>query len=399
MRRSLFQVVNYGVFLSVLICVLRSFYVAHQVTIQEFENNSSRENDPPTIIDNNNNKPTNATSSSKSPHPDLLLTVPFYVYDELDWSKATFGGIPVREYATGSPSVPRKSIKHSNDYWFGMASLTHPLRTKDPSKAKLFVVPMLMNYFDEKAVHLRSHNLCIQGLCNKKLLESAAHTLNGSVWFQRYPERHIVTTSHYAYARQWWQDRKPKILRDTLYQMNAITFENLPTNVSPERRHFASYLVGGGCNLVDTSNTPKLYDLAMIAGFKPEIEDRHKVCDWIIGPTNNHNNNNWSMPICGKGDMCPTLAQAKLGFHVRGDTFGSQRLMDTILSGTVPIFTRIEQYGIQPPWINWTKISYFINLNNTSTPEEFQKSLHNILDPDEQQGRLLQQKHQAVLEN
>jgi hypothetical protein len=282
-----------------------------------------------------------------------------------------------------------------------MASLKHPMRTKDPSQAKLFVVPILMNYFDEKAVHLRTHNLCFRGLCNKKLLESAGHTLNSSVWFQRYPERHIVTTSHYAYARQWWQDRKPKIIRDTLYQMNAITFENLPTNVSPERRHFASYLVGGGCQnlgvVVDNTTTTKLYDLAMIAGFKPEIEDRQKVCDWIRnGPTNN-----WSMPICGKGDMCPTLAQAKLGFHVRGDTFGSQRLMDTILSGTVPIFTRIEQYGIQPPWINWTKLSYFINLDNTSTPEEFQKSLHHILghDDEQQQQGGLQQRHQAVLEN
>jgi hypothetical protein len=34
-----------------------------------------------------------------SPPPDLLLSVPFYVYEDLAWTKATFMGGPVREFA------------------------------------------------------------------------------------------------------------------------------------------------------------------------------------------------------------------------------------------------------------------------------------------------------------
>jgi hypothetical protein len=79
---------------------------------------------------------TNRTKEEQSSW--LLLSVPFYVYDELDWSNMTIGGNPVSA-VTG---------KHTNDYWFLQTSLRHPMRTRDPAQAKLFVVPILMNIYD-----------------------------------------------------------------------------------------------------------------------------------------------------------------------------------------------------------------------------------------------------------
>jgi hypothetical protein len=77
--------------------------------------------------------------------------------------------------------------------------------------------------------------------------------------------------------------------------------------------------------------------------------------------------------------MCPALANAKLGFHVRGDTPSASRLFDTILSGTVPIFTNIQQYQVLPEWIDWKAISYFVNVNE-SNAKAFVQQVRDILD-------------------
>ncbi len=160
---------------------------------------------------------------------------------------------------------------------------------------------------------------------------------------------------------------------------------------------FSSYLVGNPCPITSETTTRKLYDLVLIATLKPtdkRFADRQRICEWI-----HHNNNNntaaaaaWNLlvPICGTGVQCPTLAQSKFGLHVRGDTLGSQRLMDTLLSGTVPIFTRIKQYQVQPPWIDWDQLSYFVNVTTQST---FIESLAKIL----QDERGYQQRHESVL--
>jgi len=66
------------------------------------------------------------------------------------------------------------------------------------------------------------------------------------------------------------------------------------------------------------------------------------------------------------------LAQSRFGFHVRGDTFGANRLFDTILSGTVPIFTFKEQYDILPQWVDWKGLSYFVSI---TTEDAFTESL------------------------
>jgi hypothetical protein len=234
-------------------------------------------------------------------------------------------------------------------------------------------------------------------MCNDNLLDYASLTLKKSLWFQQYPERHIVVASHYASSMPSWRERHPpKSLKKALYQCNTITFENAHHYVSPERLTFPSYSVGRACDPVDT----KLYDVALIATRHTDragFEDREFVCHGLgFGSSSNSTTSNVGMPICGPGEQCPALAQAKLGFHVRGDTFGSNRLMDTVLSGTVPIFTRIEQFAIQPPWINWTKLSYFVDLANLTSPEDLPKFLHNILVHDKEG---MEQRHKEVLDN
>ena len=136
----------------------------------------------------------------------------------------------------------------------------------------------------------------------------------------------------------------------------------------------------------------KLQQIGMIANLETDFEpnqhlfqDRRNICDWI------RNKPNVSVSICGQGKQCPALASSKFGLHVRGDTFGSQRLMDTILSGTVPIFTRTEQYAIVPRWIDWSKISVFLNLSSEGT---FSADLERILSDEG-----YEQKYKTLLEN
>ena len=75
-----------------------------------------------------------------------VLDVPFYVYEDLAWEDATVDGVPIHE------SVVRHHLtdnnKHTDDYWFMLAALRHPMRTLDPADAKLFVVPPLLNCYE-----------------------------------------------------------------------------------------------------------------------------------------------------------------------------------------------------------------------------------------------------------
>jgi hypothetical protein len=127
------------------------------------------------------------------------------------------------------------------------------------------------------------------------------------------------------------------------------------------------------------------------APFKPNnhlFQDRRNICQWI----QNKSHINVTASNCGEGQQCSALADAQFGFHTRGDTFGSSRLMDTLLSGTVPIFTRMEQYQCLPKWINWTAISYFVPL---SSQTNFSTALNNVI----RDKKGYQERYQAVLEN
>lgn len=113
------------------------------------------------------------------------------------------------------------------------------------------------------------------------------------------------------------------------------------------------------------------------------------ICSWL-----NKYNETFRMEFCGHGSMCPTLANAKFGFHVRGDSHGSGRLFDTILSGTVPIFTLKKQYHILPQWFQWEKISYFIDMKLVNETE-FVKELQIIISD----SRTYSEKHYLVMKN
>ena len=336
-------------------------------------------------------------SPSSSPSlSSLLLSVPFYVYEELAWTNATLGGVSL-ETIVSAPGG-RGLGKHSNDYWFMKAALRHPQRTLDPSKAKLFVVPLLLNLYSLRVFEdLDAQNVTICNsynsnpssmtanvICERDLLVLAGKALNQSRWFHRHQGRdHIATTSHYGYKLKGHL-KMPALLRQAIYKCNSITFEQRRYN-DPTRIQFPSYLVGAPC----PPDQKKLYDLALIASIKPNDErfvDRRRICDWIAHDTN------YSIPICGPGLQCPVLAQAKFGFHVRGDTWGSQRLMDTILSGTVPIVTRQEQYHVVPSWIDWNQLTYYANV---STRQAFLDSLNHILQDMEGYHR----RHDAIIQN
>lgn len=91
------------------------------------------------------------------------------------------------------------------------------------------------------------------------------------------------------------------------------------------------------------------------------------------------------------GDQCPALAQAKYGFHIRGDTYGSNRLMDTLLSGSVPLFTNATvQQEILPDFIPWAHLGYDVDITSEAalkadlskllaqSPDEYARKLKTI---------------------
>ena len=353
----------------------------------------------------------------------LLLNVPFYVYEDIARLSDTFlGGIPVEQ------AISQRWQKHSLDYWFAQSSLYHPMRTHDPSQAKLFVIPLLMNLYSlrvyspsspvnahRNVTQSRNVTLCWniandnkdkgvlqkEELCDKAMLKYATNVLNESAWFHRNQGRdHIVVTSHFGYKLKG-KLNMPPLLRKIIASCNAVSYENRKYNIG-SRQSYPSLLVGNPCPLLDqqerhhqtqplrSTQIKKTHQVAFIGNLLDPggkfYEDRANICRWI-NETNIHSlstsyyqqEEGEPLPIvstCGRGSQCPTLRLAKYGFHVKGDTFGSQRLMDALLSGTVPLFTRIEQYEIVPPWINWTKLSYFVNVSNQ---QSFQSTLSRLL--------------------
>ena len=150
----------------------------------------------------------------------------------------------------------------------------------------------------------------------------------------------------------------PPVYQNMLFQSSNIQLEDKATN-NPERWSQPKMHVGRVCPL----SRHKTQDIAMIATFKPEdarFRDREQeLCSWLrTSPTT------IQMEHYGTaGTMCPGLSEGKLGLHVRGDTPSSSRLFDsTLLSGTVPVFAREEQFAALPSWIDWDRISYFVDV-------------------------------------
>jgi len=351
--------------------------------------------------------------------PGLRLQVPFYVYENtaLDWSNATtkfhffrpnhlkdkFTTLGLDPRATCSDAnLPEEDCeykltqnssydvyKHSEDHWMLHHALyNHPMRTRDPSQAKLFFVPTLLNAL---AIHIfRKEPFCVHvgetTECNKTLLlDQTDAALWESPWFQRHlGQDHIVVDSHYYKSGGLWHMKN-----SSLNMCNHISFEQrLNDKYLQERIHakdardkrfyLSSPYIGSPC---PTNNTQtKIADFAMIASLKPKtvgFESRDKICAWLA-------EGNYSVSICGRGDMCPALAESRFGFHPRGDTWGSNRLLDTLLSGTVPIYTGVWQYGILPQDIGipWKELGYYVSV---SSRKSFEEGLQQLLNTTEEE--------------
>ena len=395
---------------------------------------------------------------------ELLLSVPYYVYEDLVWKNATF----FQKNISDSVLNHIQPIKHHDDYWMMLASLRHPMRTDDPSKAKLFFIPALMNHHDATVdlwdFSRQENTFCWNGLCRDKLMAYTANILNSSEWYNKYPERHIAVASFYSSGYSCWHEYGRKHgMKEILSNIHLITFEDgklvdvnedISVN-SLERLRLPKYYVGTACvdedeqqeealssfvlegdsstnggysflgNRKSSSSRPTLakqHDLTMIATMRPndpKRKDRSNICDWVqefndhVASKNNGTNENEftsfadaaigiqrretktkpiDMPVCGRGTQCPALGQAKFGFHVRGDTWGSNRLMDLLLSGTVPIFTHQEQYNVLCDWIDWKRLSFYLPLKDI--PKElFWEKLQTILNDEEG----YQQRYETIL--
>lgn len=341
------------------------------------------------------------------------LRVKFYVYENgLNWENATImsESVGTFKYPKGEPLV---HFKHSSDYWMLQAALRHPLRTTDPAQAKLFYVPTLMNVLFEMK-HSSSRvgmplNLCVNGTCGfDALMKSANQLLGESPYFQASQGYdHILVSCHsdsdaaYTKSQAFYNGRH----RNHLWATSKIIFEDRfrppIVDADPKRQphHIPHLYVAHGCPY--NSTTTKEQDLAMIASLhyeqtnsvvKARFKPRRDLCEWL-SPQNatTMNTLNYSMAICGEGNQCPALSQARYGFHVAGDTLGANRLQDTILSGTVPIFTDLQQYNILPSFIPWRDLSEHVTLKSE---EDFRHSLAAIL---QQPSHVYKTKRQMVL--
>lgn len=302
--------------------------------------------------------------------PDLLVSVPFYVYEEWSWLNAYWlkqnGNIEtVEEFNVN------KGFKHGDDYWFLKSAMNHPMRTTDMSKAKLFFVPTLLNHFDYSLRGKVKRQLCLNAtICEFDLIQHTQQHLSTSEAFSLYPERHVIVRSYFSARAKDWDSRhasgRPSyssFFMQMVPQMQTVVYESKDfVQRGPPKfgRHLLpSYHVGARCENSSITHN-KTLDVAMIARMHPKYDGRQHLCQWLKQKPH-------IKSYCGKGDRCPALAQSKFGFHVAGDTFGSQRLMDILNSGTVPIFTQLDQYTIQGGWIDWDQLSYYIPVHNDST--------------------------------
>ena len=300
-----------------------------------------------TFESNNNASKPNGTDKERIQQEtndyQSLLSVPFYIYDDLLWCEnATIGG-----NITFTQSMKIYFPKHTDDYWFSKAALSHPMRTHDPTKAKLYIVPTLLNALSDQLLFFKKR-FCVNGICNENFLRFVDKYLADSPWYQRNEGRdHIMVASHWG---------AHEVLRDLRHVKNCnfIGYENIRCN-NRDRLTIPKIMVGSPCQL----ETSKSKDVAMIASMQniTTFESRWKICQWVQA-------SNYTVSACGSGNQCPALARAKYGFHARGDTFGSNRLFDTILSGTVPIFTFREQYDILPSFIDWEAFSEFADVRS-----------------------------------
>lgn len=340
-------------------------------------------------------------TQSKKPHK-FHLDVPFYVYadnDLLDWSNMTIGGKP---YHPVYPSGHSDDGKHVDDYWLMRAALKHPMRTVNPEEAQLFFVPVLLNvlvqysgyevgFMYRKGLWTQHGILCVNGNENcyergqgKELIKEINQALGLSPYFRRKNGKdHVIVTSH------WLSRYYPKGMKN-IFSCNSLHFENerVIPKMKKKRVRMPGFYTGSGCPI-----SKKTEDVVLVASLN-KFKSRREICDWVKKRASldksqlGAGGKKLMVRNCGTGNQCPALSEARHGFHVKGDTFGSNRLMDTIMSRTIPIFTDKRQYDILPSFIPWRNMSYMIDTSDLGASlepilydeDEYQKKMKVLLD-------------------
>ena len=311
-------------------------------------------------------------------NPDLLLNVPFYVYEDEflnnvkilnitkmyehaveenyhENSKSTNsanGNVTFLEFAETF-----KYFKHWGDVHFIRSALQHPMRVLNPEDAKIFVVPSLLTY-DITTVLYHGREVRYP---TKIRLTRMNKELRRSPWFQRNNGADHIAPVAYFLAEGLLQGMFPILSQCNLVQFSESSLD--PNYILPKyqqnRTMFKIFKVGSPCKTVKFFQKTRDYAFVGKLHGNKHYQNRHyknrrDVCKWM-------NTTNHSSSVCGLGYQCPHLSQALLGFHIRGDSISSNRLFDTLLSATVPVFTLKLQYGAQPEWYDWDKIIYFAN--------------------------------------
>ncbi|GFH45317.1 hypothetical protein CTEN210_01791 [Chaetoceros tenuissimus] len=333
-----------------------------------------------------------ATDSIKLSHTqqnDLLLTTPFYIYEELDWLDethhvTTVGNHTFREWIELSAEERNFEMKHDDDLKFYVAATRHPMRVENPEDAKLFVVPMLTSYIATNYLYKDERvRICRNNICGRDLLFFADELLQNSTWFQKSQgkDHFVLVTSllwqHHHKLERWKYEH--------MERCNILQFGEGDDawNKKHDRISFNTFYVGSRCPSIPFQE--KKFDIAMIADlrfrFKDEgttkrFQDRRNICNWTKSSTFT---SKYSMSICGKGAQCPSLANSRLGWHPRGDTISANRLFDTLLSGTIPIFTDELQLRSHQNFIRWDMLSYFIQMGPNKTQDYFLEALDAVL--------------------
>eukprot|EP00551_Chaetoceros_affinis_P012307 CAMPEP_0203670314 /NCGR_PEP_ID=MMETSP0090-20130426/6424_1 /ASSEMBLY_ACC=CAM_ASM_001088 /TAXON_ID=426623 /ORGANISM="Chaetoceros affinis, Strain CCMP159" /LENGTH=435 /DNA_ID=CAMNT_0050535143 /DNA_START=73 /DNA_END=1380 /DNA_ORIENTATION=+ len=353
--------------------------------------------------------PATAEEHAKVPtDPDLLLSVPFYVYEDeflKDDSVWNITGmydfymtkLPKKNSTNGTNAFMElaetfKYEKHAGDIHFIRSALQHPMRVLNPEDAKLFVVPTLL----QRIIVQFGYKPEAEKEQARKLILNANEVLRASPWFQRYDG-----ADHIAPISLWKTDKSIAKYFDLLTRCNVVQFhetgiENaagqnyIHPNYQQNRTMFKIFYVGSPCNV--TSFAEKTQDFAFIGtmqrgrGRNYLLQTRRNACEWMTHSTN------YSYSVCGTGDRCPNLSQALVGLHTKGDSPGANRLFDTLLSGTVPVFTNKLQYLTQSDFYDWDMLSYFANAENkTDFLDHMDKILSNRTD--------IEVKTKNVLEN